>query len=191
MPEDVRDLFDEYATRYAGGEQPEAADYLERAGPAADELAGLIDVYLQRAPVPAAPDETVAMMRAWVADEAPLVALRSSRGLKRGQVVDALIDRLGLDRGKRTKVERYYHELENGLLDPKGVDRSVWSALAETLKTRVSDLVAWRPRTLEAEPAFFRMDLQRQVMPAAAAAEAPKRVEEPDEIDRLFRGART
>ena len=158
MPEDVRELFDEYATRYARGEQPEAAEYLERAGPAADELAGLIDGYLQRAPAPAAPDETVAMMRAWVAGEAPLVALRASRGLKRDQVVDALIERLGLDRGKRAKVEGYYHELENGLLDPAGVDRSVWSALAETLKTRVSDLVAWRPRPFAAEPAFLRVD---------------------------------
>jgi hypothetical protein len=63
--------------------------------------------------------------------------------------VDALVKLLGLDPTKRAKVKRYYHELESGLLEPRGVDRRVWEALAETLKAQVVDLVGWRPRGVE------------------------------------------
>src|SRR6266480_1484333 len=98
------ELFDEYAAAYARGERPRAREYLTRAGPQADELAGLIDQFLQRSPA-AEPDVK-----------------------------------------KEQKVEGYYHQLEGGLLEPRGVDQRVWEALAQTFKTRVDDLVAWRPR---------------------------------------------
>ena len=49
MPE-LFELFDEYAAAYARGERPQAREYLARAGPQADELAGLIDEFLQRSP---------------------------------------------------------------------------------------------------------------------------------------------
>jgi hypothetical protein len=202
LPEDVTQLFEEYAARYVRGERPEARLYVERAGAGGDELARLIDAYLQRAPVPAADDATRTMMAAWRAGEAPLVALRAQRGLKRDQVVDALMERLGLDRAKREKLKQRYHQLENGLLDPRRVDGSVWEALAETLRTRASDLVGWRPRPLAAEGAFLRVDA---AAPLRAARPAPEegapiasagareaelgRLEpepEPDEVDRLF-----
>jgi hypothetical protein len=166
---DVFELFDEYAARYARGERPEAAEYLDRAGGEAEELAHLIEGFVARTPTPEADDDTATMMRAWVAGEAPLVALRAERGLKRDQVVDVLIERLGLDRAKREKVKRRYHELENGLLDPSGVDPSVWEALATALRARASDLVAWRPRPLAAEAAYLRLD-RAAAAPTAAAA---------------------
>ena len=49
MPE-LFELFDEYASAYARGERPQAREYLERAGPQADELAGLIDRFLVSTP---------------------------------------------------------------------------------------------------------------------------------------------
>ena len=188
MP-DVFELFDDYAARYARGERPEAAEYLDRAGSGADELARLIDGFVARSPARAADEATVTLMRAWAAGEAPLVALRAERGLQRDDVVDALVERLGLDVRKRAKVKERYHELENGLLDVARVDRGVWDVVASLLSVRVSDLVAWRPRPLAAEGAYLRADQSAAPLAASLAmrVESPSATpEEPDEIDRLF-----
>ncbi len=78
----------------------------------------------------------------------------------------------------------YYHQLEGGLLEPRGVDRRVWAALAETFKTRVDDLVVWRPRPAEAAPAYLRASGVTAAMappPRPAATEGER-----DEIDDLF-----
>ena len=182
-------LFDDYAARFARGERPDARAYLARAGEGADELARLIEVYLERAPSPAPDEESVALTRAWVEGHPPLLALRTRRGVTRDKVVDALMSRLGLDPGKRDKVKRYYHQLENGLLEPRRVDRSVWEVLAETLKARASELAAQRVRPLriDASMAYFRVS--EAAAPAMAAPMASGPPPEEDEIDRLFRGA--
>ena len=57
---DVVALFEEYAAAYSRGDRPRAQDYLERAGPAADELAKLIDGWLRAVPVPEPDEETTA-----------------------------------------------------------------------------------------------------------------------------------
>jgi hypothetical protein len=186
---DVFALFDDYAARFARGERPEAGEYLNRAGPDADELARLIEGFVARTPAPTAGEDTTILMRAWIGGEAPLVALRAERGLKRDQVVDTLVERLGLDSSKRDKVKRRYHALENGLLDSSRVDRSVWEVLAETLKARASDLMAWRPRPLAAERTYLRVDeaAVRSAPSFAARVDADRvTAEEPDEVDRLF-----
>src|SRR2546430_186549 len=178
------ELFDEYAAAYSRGERPQVREYLARAGPQADELAGLIDEFLQRAPVAEPDEETMTIVGALVEGHPPLLELRVQRGLRREQVVDALVRMLGLDVKKEAKVAGYYHQLEGGLLEPRGVDRRVWDALAETFKTRVDDLVAWRPRPAEATPAYLRA----AGMPAdvvAPPAPASTKVER-DEIDDLF-----
>ena len=177
MAEDVKSLFEEYAAGFERGERPDLRTYLERAGEGRDELAGLVDLWLRIAPAPEPDEESVALAAAWLAGEPPLVELRARRGLKRGAVVDALIDRFGLDRAKREKVKRYYHEVETGQRVP--ADERLVTALAEILRTRASDLLAWRPRPLLAEPAYFRTE-------ALVAAPPPRAAEEPDEIDRLF-----
>src|SRR5436190_22580459 len=150
------ELFDEYAAAYARGERPQAREYLGRAGRHADELARLIDQYLQRSPAIEPDRETVTIMGALVEGHPPLLELRVQRGLRREQVVDALVRMLGLDPKKEQKVADYYHQLEGGLLEPRGVDRRAWDALAATLKTRADDLVAWRPPPAEAAPAYLR-----------------------------------
>src|SRR5207237_3136710 len=131
-----------------------AREYLARAGPQTGELAGLIDEFLQGSPAAEPDAETVTIVGALVDGHPPLLELRVQRGLRREQVVDALVRLLGLDVKKEQKVAGYYHELEGGLLEPRGVDRRVWDALAQTLKTRVDDLVAWRPPPAEAAPAY-------------------------------------
>ena len=183
MPE-LFELFDEYAAAYARGERPQAREYLARAGPQADELAGLIDEFLQRSPAAEPDEETMTIVGALVEGHPPLLELRVQRGLRREQVVAALVRMLGLDVKKEAKVAGYYHQLEGGLLEPRGVDRRVWDALAETFKTRVDDLVAWRPRPAEAAPAYLRATGAPAEM-AAPLAPASTKVER-DEIDDLF-----
>ncbi len=168
-------LFDEYAARFARGERPDLREYLSRAGEGADELAQLVDGFLARAEPPEPDKEAVARMQEWL----PLVQVRTRRRLRRVEVVDALIERFGLDPAKRKKVERYYHEVETGQRIP--ADERLVVALGEVLRTSVSELLAWRPRPPAAQPAYYRANEPQPVAPAAPAAE------EPDDIDDLFR----
>jgi hypothetical protein len=178
------ELFDEYASAYARGERPQACEYLARAGPQADELARLIDEFLQRSPAAEPDEETVTIVGALIDGHPPLLELRVQRGLRRDQVVAALIRMLGLNVKKEAKVADYYHQLEGGLLEPHGVDRRVWDALAETLKTRVDDLVAWSPRPAEGAAAYLRAS---GAPPAMAVPQSLMGVaHERDEIDELF-----
>ena len=186
MADDVFALFDDYAARFARGERPDARAYLARAGEGAEELAALIDRYLESAPAPAPDEDARAVAAGWVAGEPPLLALRTRRGLKRDEVVDALMSSLGLDSEKRDKVKRYYHRLEGGLLEPARVDRRVFEALAETLRASLADVTRWRARPLDAAPAF-RVDAERARMAAAPPVFAED-ADEQDEIDVLFLG---
>ena len=177
------DLFDEYAVAYARGERPDLRAYLERAGSEADQLAELVDRWLVEAPAPMPEPERVELMRAWVRGEPPLVELRGRRGLKRGAVIDALIAALSIDPAKREKVRDYYHRLEVGTLDPAGVSRQVWEALTGLLGTDARSIASWRPRPIEAAPAFRLAEPK-----GSPATELYHRVapSEPDEVDRLF-----
>jgi hypothetical protein len=183
------DLFDDFARRFARGEQPGVLDYVERAGERGDELAGMLNRFLASAPPPSPPAERVEMMRAWIAGEPPILELRKRRGLTRDVVVERLLGLLGLRAERSAKVRRYYHELETGLLEPRGVDRRVWEALAQVLGASVTDLAGWRPRQLDAKPAFRaggealldQADVLTSVLSSAPA--------EQDEVDRLFTGS--
>jgi hypothetical protein len=188
VAETIAELFDEFARLFSAGERPDVSEYLDRAGEEADELAALIDAYLQAASPPEPAEETVAMMKAWAAGEPPLLALRIERGLRRAEVVGALMKLLGLDPAKEKKVSGYYHRLETGLLEPSRVDRSVLEALAETLETRLAELLMWRsPSLLDQPEAMYR--LPGAVAPPEAPAAPPSRAtEELDEVDRLFGG---
>jgi hypothetical protein len=121
--------------------------------------------------------------------------LRLRRKLSRGSVVDSIVAALGLDPGKREKVDGYYHRLETGLLDPGGVNRRVWDAVGEFLHANVRMLAGLRPPSPAPEGAVFhRLELHERVSLAkwdtAEAAEAgPEPVPERevrDEVDRLF-----
>jgi hypothetical protein len=182
---DVVALFEEYAAAYSRGERRRAREYLERAGPAADELAKLIDGWLRAVPVPEPDEETTALVAAWTAGEPPLVQLRARRGVRVDDVVDAIVTALGLDPAKHAKVKRYYQRLEQGLLDPRRVSRRVIAVVRGLVGERTTEALAWQAPELRAEPAYFRAATQTAAM-ADAAAEG----EAEDEIDRLFTGGR-
>lgn len=194
MP-DVAALFDEYAAAFARGEEPDLREYLTRAGEGADELARLVEAFVAAAPAPEPSEERIALTRAWAQGQSPLLELRTRRGVRREEVVDAILGRFGIGSGKRQKVAGYYHELEAGLLDPLRVDRSVWELLAELLRASVSDLRR-RPR-LSPPPPGMAVAYQRSArkaafesLPARAAPASAAEPEPPDEVDRLFRSGR-
>ena len=180
MADRVLSLFEEYVESYDRGELPDLRELLERAGEGRDELASLVDVWLQVAPTPEPDDEAVALAHAWIAGEPPLVALRTRRNLKRDVVVDVLVKMFALDPKKRLKVARYYHDVETGQLAPSPRIRD---ALAAIFGRALPDL---RPRPLDTQVAFHRAPLPAQSVALDAVAPPP----EPwDEVDELFRGA--
>jgi hypothetical protein len=185
VADQVMQLFEEYVGRFAGGERPDLREYLARAGEGRDELAALVSRFLQWAEAPEPDEDAVAVAQAWIEGEAPLVALRVRRGLTRGTVVDGLMKRFRLSDKLRGKVERRYHELETGQLDARRVNPLLLGELAELFKARVGDLLAWQPRPLAAEAAYFRADAPISAAPETGQASPG----EPDEVDRLFLGA--
>src|SRR5947208_12321437 len=90
-------LFAQYAAAYSRGERPDAAEFLELAGPGAPKLSRLIDAFLARAPAPARDEETLALFDAFQAGESPLLRARVARGVKREAGVSALVGRIGHD----------------------------------------------------------------------------------------------
>jgi hypothetical protein len=182
---DVVALFEEYAAAYSRGDRPRAQDFLERAGPAADELAKLIDRWLRAVPVPEPDEETTALVAAWAAGEPPLVQLRSRRGVRVDDVVDAIVTSLGLDPAKREKVKRYYQRLEQGLLDPRRVSRRVLAVVRGQVGERTTEALAWRGPEVSVEPAYYRAGPEVAIATRMAAEPEPE-----DDIDRLFTGGR-
>jgi hypothetical protein len=180
----VLQLFEEYASRFAGGEAPDLREYLARAGEGREELAALVSRFLEWADAPEPGEDAVLIAQAWIEGEAPLLALRVRRGLRREDVVEALVARFALA-SLREKVARRYHELESGLLDARRADPALLAELAALFRARVADLVAWQPRPLAGEAVYFR-----SAAPAAAAMLSPvaekAMPEQPDEVDRLF-----
>jgi hypothetical protein len=178
----VIQLFEEYAARFAGGERPDLRSFLDRAGDEREEVATLVDAFLLWAEPPEPDEDALVVAQAWLEGEAPLVALRVRRGIRRDDMVDGIVSRFKLA-NQRTKVERRYHELETGQIDPRRADPSLLEELASLLRTRVPDLLAWRPRPLAAEAAYFRADAS---LAASLQVAPPLAAEEPDEVDRVF-----
>jgi hypothetical protein len=178
------ELFDEYAAAYARGDRPNADDYLQRAGDDRHQLASLLDEFLRRAPVSTPTEDDVRLLGLMLADEPPLLTLRVRRGIKVDDVVNAVIDYLGLDPAKRSKVKRYYQRLEGGLLDPRGVSHRVRAVLVEVLGAPADPAMSWTAPPIASTSAFLR---HAERLEGAPSTPAPLAAEE-DEIDRLFTG---
>jgi hypothetical protein len=185
VPDRVADLFAEYADAYARGEHPRAEDYLARAGGHADDLARLLERFVRAAPARDADAATLALTEAALTGEPPLVTLRASQGIRVDDVVDALVERLELDKSKRAKLKGYYQRLEGGLLDATRVSHRVWEVLASVIDPRAQELAAWEPRTATAGAVYLRAG---EPVAAPQLSLARRKPEEPDEVDRMFLG---
>lgn len=190
MTDAVDTLFDEYAARWARGERPDAADYLDRAGEEREALALMIDRYLAAAP-PGEPDEATVrfVSELYETDEPPLLAARVAKGLKVRAVVDWLVQSFGLPADKTGKVSAHWHELESGRRRPQDVAPELWGKVVELLGPAAEAARGWSPPPLlAADVRYHRVRTESFAPGAAASAPAPS-VEEPsqlDEVDRLF-----
>ena len=199
MSTDTEKLLEEFLNRWAQGEPLAVDDLIMRAGPRSDELADLIDTFLQRAPPREPTPEALAYVRSL--DEPPLLRARQEKRLKLDDLAALLVEKLGLPTSARAKVRRHYQDLELGKLDPRGVAGSVWDVLTGLLGSDTRRLAAISPPT-RAAPAMFRAGLGPPRRKPAARLEwlaqssesfelrrekpAASRRTGPDEVDRLF-----
>ena len=167
----VEQLLDEFVGRWTHDEPLAVDELLVRAGPQADELAGLIDRFLERAPRRDPTPDALAYVRAL--DDPPLLRARQALGLKLDDLAGALVSRLDLGDWARPKVRRYYQELELGQLDPGGVAASVWDALSGLLGRDARRLAAFQPPPTAGE-AMFRVASADYDIPSVAYAPAAK-----------------
>ena len=183
MKGNVEHLLEEFVGRWTRDEPLAVDDLLVRAGPEADELAGLIDRFLERAPRREPTPDALAFVRSL--DDPPLLRARQALGLKLDDLAAALVEQLGVGETARLKVRRYYQELELGQLRPGGVAASVWEALSGVLGRDACRLAALPPAAPMAAPMYRKADFAADVGVDAAVA-APSAAPERDEIDRLF-----
>jgi hypothetical protein len=206
----VDETLSAFIEAWNAGRRPDVDEYLERAP--ADEretLADLIRTFLLEAPVPAYSEETLAAIQAEPAtrkaaalldEEAGfwpqlLPRLRHRMKLKREEVVVQLAELLGVG-ANASKVHAYYHEMESGTLDPKGVSGRVLDALARIFGVSTDELEEagrFEPTDLSmgiyARPLDLRMasHVAAESLVYGSPGATP---EEWDEVDRLFRGGR-
>lgn len=202
-------LIEQFKREWAAGERPSVDGVLaaipdpaecERARRALEEFAGSADApaYSQAELARLRADPAVERAAA-VFDREPLKLgalvhqLRWDREIRLEQLTDAIIERLNLP-PKPDKVKLYLHELETGLLDPRGISQAALDALAALLGTTLDRLRAAAARTVppssSREPAFHRAyddgppfsHVPPGYMPA------PDGGEERDEIDETFTG---
>ncbi len=207
---DVERLLREFQRDFEAGRRMRPSEALSQVeGDDRAELEALIDAYLARAP--RRPFDRAAFetspARALVDDlaealeheagtwRAILPRLRDAARLKRSELVRRLAAELGVAE-REEKVARYYHQMEQGLLDPAGVSDRVLSVLAALVGTTPERLrEAGSGMGPVGEPpgaaAFARAAVpaeehRHQMLAAAPPSPAPN--EEPDEVDRLFTG---
>ena len=183
-------LLDELVGRWTRGEPLAVEELLTRAGPGADELATLIDAFLERAPRREPTPEALELVHSL--DAPPLLRARQARRLKLDDLVAGLVETLALPQEARAKVRRYYQQLELGQLDPAGVAAAVWVALAGLLGRDARGLVgAEGLMPAPSAPAMYRASdvgsafVEQRAMPSRAESERFRKPER-DQVDRLF-----
>ncbi len=150
----VERLLAEYMEEHRRSGDADPLVYLERASPEdRRELTALIDAFLARAPRRAFDEAAFRESRAEATVEALersiagaaglwpalLPGLRARAGLKRRELVERLAAALGVQQ-RQAKVERYYHEMELGLLPAAGVSDRVLEALAKLTGSTATEL---------------------------------------------------
>lgn len=184
-------LLDEFKGRHEAGKRPDPADYLERAGASAGDLAALLDAYLAAQRAPALSKAELDQVAFSPLFDPPtwaelLVEARHKNGMLRSDVVARLTAALGLREEQGPSVAERLHELETGQLPPRRVSQRVIDAFdgifrgigAALDRTRLLDPP---PMQVIASPAFTRDAAASVMTPDYAPTSDP-------EVDALFFG---
>jgi hypothetical protein len=183
---ELETLLDELARRHARGEPLDVEGTLAKAGDRADQLAPLIEAFLERAPRRPPSDEALAYVRSL--DDPPMLRARVAKALRVDDVVDAIVAACEIQPDARPKVRRYYQQLEGGVLDPSRVATSVWDAITDVLgRSRASLAAPSLGATPSAAPMYRAERLfEPSEMPTLSASMTEP--EPPDDVDALFLG---
>jgi hypothetical protein len=206
---DVERLLAEYKQAHRSGAESDPRPFLDRvAGAEREQLAGLIDAYLARAPRRHFNEAGFRDSSAMAVAESLQRSLAGSGGLwpsllprlrtqarvKRADLVAELAARLGAQ-SQQAKVAAYYHQMEQGLLPASGVSDSVLEALGNIVGStrdalrRAGELPVAGGSAAEGGAVFARSAYPRETdLEAASAQAAPMQEPEWDQVDRLFRG---
>ena len=203
---DVERLFADYKALHERGGDADPRPFLKPLeGTDRDQLAGLIEAYLARAPrragavpSPAAAAVTESLERSLTGASglwpALLPRLRNRARIRRADLVAELAARLGAQ-SEQPKVATYYHQMEQGLLPASGVSDTVLEALGRIVGYSRDGL-----RQAGGMPApGGRGPMPGAVFTRAAFGESPEEAragpppaapapENWDQVDRLFRG---
>jgi hypothetical protein len=198
----VDELFDRYKAAFEAGEASDPQPFLEQvSGADRRELEALVDGFLARgarrrytpeafAAAQASPLAQRVMAGASETWPVLLPKARDRAGILRSDLVTGLAEALGVS-GRRDKVERYYHQMEKGLLEPSGVSDRVLDALSGIVGVSKERLrAAARPVTPPPVGAAFAR-VASAPAPRARRAMASPEAPEWDEVDELFRGGRS
>ncbi len=199
-------LLSAFIDAWNAGERPRVDDYLAQEAEAdREDLAAGIATFLSVAPTPQFSakalgalfaDPQVKQLEQLPSEHglwpATLPRLRREARLRRDELVRRLADALGVS-DREAKVARYYHGLETGTLEPRGVSDRVINALASILRVdadelaeagRLSGFARATPRT--AFGRSYSLSDAASALPASVTRAAAE--EEWDEVDELFRG---
>jgi hypothetical protein len=186
---ELETLLDELARRHARGEPIDVEGTLAKAGDRADELAPLIDAFLERAPRRAPSDEALAYVRSL--DDPPMLRARVAKALRVDDVVDAIVAACKIQPDARPKVRRYYQQLEGGVLDPSRVAASVWDAITDVLGRSRASLTAPSLGAAAAAAPMYRADRLFEPGELPTLSAAVTEPDPPDDVDALFLGDRS
>jgi hypothetical protein len=191
-------LFEEFVTRWTRAEPIDVGGLLARAGSETEQLAHLIDTFLERAPRREPSDESraaVAAMAARLEREPPLLSARVAARRRVRDVASSIVSACALPDSAEPLVRSHYQRLEGGLLDPRRVSDQVWSVLERLLgpAVRAQAHAGFSAKRVGfAEPlAFQRL---ARVDASAPAAAAPARtsdelsLEVRRQVEELFTG---
>jgi hypothetical protein len=206
----VDELFDQFRAAYGAGEDADPRRFLDRvSGLERRELEALIDGFLSQDPgraydeaaferfgedplrlsVRSRVEERLGLAEDWTT---LLKRARTEARIPRSTLVTRLAAALGVQAQER-KVRDYYHQMELGVLPPRGVSDRVLEALGRIVGVPVERLRAAGERLAPpgagaGGPVFARTAASHPV-PAPAASPRMRSPEETwDEVDRLFRG---
>ncbi|HEX4520587.1 MAG TPA: hypothetical protein VH063_13485 [Gaiellaceae bacterium] len=179
-------LLEEFVAGWTAGEPTDLDALLSRAGPEADELARLIDTFLERAPrrePSQASKDVITVLATRLETDPPLLTARVAARKRVREVVDAIVTFCGLPPEADPLVRSYYQQLEGGLLNPAGVSERIWSVLADAVAPAAKKLAfeGFTPKLFKTEAAFNRLATENYAGPAGAMA-APAPAQPADEI---------
>ncbi len=203
---EVEQLFADYKALHQSGAEADPRPFLQRLeGNDREQLSGLIDAYLARAPrqpeaapSPAAAAVTDSLERSLAGSSglwpALLPRLRNRARMRRADLVAELAARLGAQ-AQQPKVASYYHQMEQGLLPASGVSDTVLEALGRIVGytreglRQAGGLPAPGGTAPAAGAVFTRPALGEPPAPEEAGPPSGAAAEQDwDQVDRLFRG---